>query len=101
MAGNPSDFTGLLNFAISVGGTAEQPTETSAGQFSARRAYRSIGNTSFATAGSSATTTGLLNLADSFGGTRSTVIAAGAGNSGFNLGSDNILAVNGRREQHH
>ena len=88
-AGNPSQF-GFLNFAISVGGTATQPTNTSAGQFSAGN-LPNIGNVSFATAGSSATSSGLVNLAASFGGTRSSVVAAGALNSGLNLGSDNDL----------
>ena len=92
-AGNPSQF-GFLNFAISVGGTATQPTNTSAGQFPAG-GLPNIGNVSFATAGSSATSSGLVNLAASFGGTRSTVVAAGALNSGLNLGSDNLLASQG------
>ena len=92
-AGNPSVFS-LVNIAISVGGTAEQPTNTSAGQLDCY-GLPNIGNVSFATAGSSATTAGLFNLAASFGGTRSTVIAAGAGNSALNLGSDNALASTG------
>ena len=92
-AGNPSQF-GFLNFAVSVGGTATQPTNTSAGQFGAAN-LPNIGNVSFATAGSSATTAGLVNLAASFGGTRSTVVAAGGLNSGLNLGSDNQLFSTG------
>ena len=92
-AGNPSEFS-FFNLAISVGGTVEQPTQTSAGQLPSTGLPK-IGNVSFATAGSSATTAGILNLADSFGGTRSKVIALGVGNSGINLGSDNTLASTG------
>ena len=98
-AGNPSRF-GFLNIAVSVGGTATQPTNTSAGQFSAG-GLPNIGNVSFATAGSSATSAGLVNLAASFGGTRSTVVAAGALNSGLNLGSDNDLFSTGVSKQFH
>ena len=39
MAGNPSVFS-PFNFALSVGGTATQRTNTSAGQFSRYWAYR-------------------------------------------------------------
>ena len=92
-AGNPSVFS-LGNIAISVGGTVEQPTSTSAGQLTST-GLPNIGNVSFATAGSSATTAGLFNLGASLGGTRSTVIAAGAGNSALNIGSDNVLASTG------
>jgi len=54
-AGNPFVFS-LGNIAISVGGTVEQPTSTSAGQLTAT-GLPNIGNVSFATAGSSASTT--------------------------------------------
>jgi len=92
-AGNPSQFS-LGNIAISVGGTTEQPTSTSAGRAVAM-GLPNIGNVSFATAGSSASTQGLFNLGASLGGTRSTLIAAGAGNSALNLGSDNLLVATG------
>jgi hypothetical protein len=92
-AGNPSQFS-LGNIAISVGGTVEQPTSTSAGQLTAT-GLPNIGNVSFATAGSSASTQGLFNLGASLGGTRSQLIAAGVGNSALNLGSDNLLVATG------
>jgi len=92
-AGNPSQFS-LGNIAISVGGTVEQPTSTSAGQLTAT-GLPNIGNVSFATAGSSSTTAGLFNLGASLGGTRSELIAAGLGNSALNLGSDNLLVASG------
>ena len=92
-AGNPSVFS-LGNIAISVGGTVEQPTSTSAGQLTAT-GLPNIGNVSFATAGSSSTTAGLFNLGASLGGTRSELIAAGLGNSALNLGSDNLLVASG------
>jgi len=92
-AGNPSQFS-LGNIAISVGGTTEQPTSTSAGRAVAM-GLPNIGNVSFATAGSSSTTAGLFNLGASLGGTRSELIAAGLGNSALNLGSDNLLVATG------
>jgi hypothetical protein len=92
-AGNPSQFS-LGNIAISVGGTTEQPTSTSAGRAVAM-GLPNIGNVSFATAGSEATTAGLFNLGASLGGTRSQLIAAGVGNSALNLGSDNLLVATG------
>jgi hypothetical protein len=92
-AGNPSQFS-LGNIAISVGGTTEQPTSTSAGRAVAM-GLPNIGNVSFATAGSSSTTAGLFNLGASLGGTRSELIAAGLGNSALNLGSDNLLVASG------
>jgi hypothetical protein len=94
-AGNPQVLS-LGNIAISVGGTAttDGGTTTSAGQFSAM-GLPNIGNVSFATAGSSSTTAGLFNLGASLGGTRSSVIAAGVGNSALNLGSDNVVAAAG------
>ena len=92
-AGNPSVFS-FGNIAISVGGTVEQPTDTSAGQFTGT-GLPNIGNVSFATAGSSATTAGLFNLGASLGGTRSNVIAAGVANSALNIGSDNTLVSAG------
>ena len=92
-AGNPSQFS-LGNIAISVGGTTEQPTSTSAGRAVAM-GLPNIGNVSFATAGSEATTAGLFNLGASLGGTRSELIAAGLGNSALNLGSDNLLVATG------
>jgi len=92
-AGNPQVLS-LGNIAISVGGTVEQPTSTSAGQLTAT-GLPNIGNVSFATAGSEATTAGLFNLGASLGGTRSQLIAAGVGNSALNLGSDNLLVATG------
>ena len=93
IAGNPSVFS-FGNIAISVGGTVEQPTSTSAGQFTST-GLPLIGNVAFATAGSSATSFGIFNLGASLGGTRSSVIAAGIANSALNLGSDNVLASAG------
>ena len=92
-AGNPQVLS-LGNIAISVGGTTEQPTSTSAGRAVAM-GLPNIGNVSFATAGSEATTAGLFNLGASLGGTRSQLIAAGVGNSALNLGSDNLLVATG------
>ena len=92
-AGNPQVLS-LGNIAISVGGTTEQPTSTSAGRAVAM-GLPNIGNVSFATAGSEATTAGLFNLGASLGGTRSELIAAGLGNSALNLGSDNLLVASG------
>src|SRR5262245_55305308 len=76
-AGNPEAFS-PFNFAISVGGTAEQPTFTSAGRGMVE-GLPSIGNVSFATAGSTANSGGLVNLAASFGGTGSDLLSAGLG----------------------
>ena len=93
-AGNPQVLS-LGNIAISVGGTAEQPTDTFAGTGLIDTGLPDIGNVSFATAGSSSTTAGLFNLGASLGGTRSELIAAGLGNSALNLGSDNLLVATG------
>ena len=93
-AGNPQVLS-LGNIAISVGGTAEQPTDTFAGTGLIDTGLPDIGNVSFATAGSSSTTAGLFNLGASLGGTRSELIAAGLGNSALNLGSDNLLVASG------
>ena len=79
-----------FNFAISVG-TADQDTHTSAGTTEFIEGVPSLGNVSFATAGSRAISTGIFNLASSVGGTNSTLIAAGVGNSALNLGSNNEL----------
>jgi len=92
-AGNPEQFS-PFNFAISVGGTTEQPTNTSAGRI-ALPGLPNIGNVSLATAGSSANSAGVVNLAASFGGTRSDLLSAGIGNSTLNLGSDNELVSTG------
>ena len=92
-AGNPELFS-PFNFAISVGGTAEQPTFTSAGRGGVE-GLPSIGNVSFATAGSTANSAGVANLAASLGGTRSSLLSAGVGNSTLNLGSDNELVSAG------
>jgi len=88
-AGNVGPFS-PFNLAISVG-TADQDTHTSAGTTEAIPGVPSLGNVSFATAGSRAISTGIFNLASSVGGTNSTLIAAGVGNSALNLGSNNEL----------
>ena len=92
-AGNSEQFS-PFNIAISVGGTAEQPTFTSAGRGMVA-GLPSIGNVSFATAGSDANTGGVVNLAASFGGTDSDLLSAGVGNSALNLGSHNALRALG------
>ncbi|HET7667702.1 MAG TPA: hypothetical protein VFK56_16875, partial [Mycobacterium sp.] len=94
VAGNADQFS-PFNIAISVGGTTEQPTSTSAGAGLLPTDLPNVGNLSFATAGSSATAEGVVNLAASLGGTRSALVSAGVGNSTLNLGSDNDLAATG------
>lgn len=88
-AGNVGPFS-PFNLAISVG-TADQDTHTSAGTTEFIEGVPSLGNVSFATAGSRAISTGIFNLASSVGGTNSTLTAAGVGNSALNLGSNNEL----------